>query len=142
MSGEFEVVRKVGRIVEIYLHNLRSAADVDAIGAAFLTAAGDLPRVIIVGDYRRASTLSPDVADRFVQVFSRSNPRIERSALLVLPEQATFQMQVERMVREANNPSRRTFRDAWALETWLAEILVPDERARVHEMLTQSREAG
>ncbi len=44
-------------------------------------------------------------------------------------------MQIQRMIREANNPSRRAFRDPSELFEWLSEVLDAKERVRLRELL-------
>jgi hypothetical protein len=42
---------------------------------------------------------------------------------------------MERLVREAANPARRTFRAEHELEHWLSETLTPDERTALSVFL-------
>ena len=46
-----------------------------------------------------------------------------------------FGLQVERMIRDANNPARRAFRDVGVLQTWLGEVLAAAEKTRLQEFL-------
>ena len=45
-------------------------------------------------------------------------------------------LQIERVIREAGNPARRTFYNKEELQTWLSESLGPRERKRLEEFLT------
>jgi hypothetical protein len=92
-------------------------------------------QVVISGDYRRMRILSPDVAEKFVVMLTAANPRVERSAILCSPDHATALLQIERTVKQAANPSRRTFRDAAELSAWLGEVLTVEERARLFSFL-------
>jgi hypothetical protein len=79
--------------------------------------------VIVCADLTDGRTFSAGTTQQFVALMKADNAKIERSALLLSDASATFLMQVERMVREAANPARRTFRDARALREWLNPVL-------------------
>ena len=53
----------------------------------------------------------------------------------ILNKSPTFGMQIQRMIREADNPNRRAFRDPKELFDWLSEVLDPKERGRLRELL-------
>jgi hypothetical protein len=91
---------------------------------------------IVCADLTAARTFSSDTTQQFVALMRTDNARIERSALLLSDASATFLLQVERMVREAANPARRTFRDPRSLREWLAPLLSPTEDAALAEFLT------
>jgi hypothetical protein len=133
----FTVDRSVGRLIEARLVSLRTVDDVgrfeDAMRAEFDRVDG---KAIVCADWRVANVLPPAVADRLIELLARGNPRLERSAILLSAEHATFNLQVERVVREAKNSARRTFRDAPAMVAWLGESLTPAERDRVARFLS------
>ncbi|HEY2748491.1 MAG TPA: hypothetical protein VGL86_27905 [Polyangia bacterium] len=133
----FTVEHHAGRLIETRTSHLASLEEVAAFGARFREIAGKLPaaQVVICGDYRGMRILSPDVAERFVAMLTAANPRVERSAILCSPDHATSLLQIERTVKQAANPSRRTFRDAGDLAAWLGQLLTDDERARLAEFL-------
>lgn len=134
----FTVEHRVGRLLETRTAQLSSLGEVADFGARFREIAGKLgtQQVVICGDYRGMRIFSPDVAERFVAMLTAANPRVERSAILCSPDNATSLLQIERTVKQAANPSRRTFRDAGELTAWLGEVLTADERARVAAFLT------
>jgi hypothetical protein len=68
-------------------------------------------------------------------MLARVNPRVTRSAILTLPEDAMTNLQVVRLVREAQNASRRAFTDARDMTNWLSEMLSPAEGARLKKFL-------
>jgi hypothetical protein len=137
--GTFEVEHHTGRLVETRVSALTSIEDVVAFGARFREVAGAIAaeQVIICGDYRKTHILAPAVAEKFVAMLTSSNPRVERSGILCSPDHATALLQIERTVKEANNKSRRTFRDPAELGAWLAEVLTPNERERVAAFFAQ-----
>jgi hypothetical protein len=93
-------------------------------------------QVVICTDIRRANVFPPEVADAFVGLMKSDNPRLERSAFLV-GESAMFGLQVERMLRDAGNPARKSFRDRAVLAAWLGELLDAKERARLAQYLEE-----
>jgi hypothetical protein len=99
-------------------------------------------RVVVVTDLTTARTLAPATAERFILLMKSDNPRLERSAIMLGAASATFAMQVERMVREAGNPARRTFRDGDLLTQWLLEVLSEQEQAALRDFMNTSTSAG
>lgn len=117
----------------------RVPEDIDAMIAMMREQFGRIPepqRLVICADWRACRILTPPVAERAVQMLIRSNPRVERSAILHNAHQATSLLQVFRLAREAQQQAeRRIYTDALEMEEWLGEVLTPEERARVHSML-------
>jgi hypothetical protein len=129
----------VGRLVEARLFTLEKVDQVaeleEAMRGAFSRAGN---KSVICADWRAANVLAPPVADRLIDLLSKGNPFLERSAVLLAREHATFNLQVERLVRQANNPARKAFRDVAPLQLWLDEILTPAEQVRLREFLSRS----
>lgn len=127
---------RVGRLVEARLEWLGQASDVEAfqrdMSAAFTRAGAG---AIVCADWRKADVLPPEVGDALIEMLRRGNRRFERSAVLLSPATLTFNLQVERLFREAANPARRAFRDAAALSAWLAEVLESAELQQVEALL-------
>jgi hypothetical protein len=65
-------------------------------------------------------------------------PSSKRSAILLGRDQAIFGMQVERVVREAASPARRTFPRRPPHAKCLAEVLDDDEVHRNERVLPRS----
>jgi len=133
----FTVDHSVGRLLEARLEALRTVEDVarfeEAMRQGFDRVEG---KAIVCADWRKANVLPPAVAERMIALLERGNPRLERSAILLAKEHATFNLQVERVVREAKNSARRTFRDAAAMVAWLGESLTAVERDWVARFLS------
>ncbi len=89
-------------------------------------------RVVAAVDFRPAKLFSPEVTDLLVALLRSDNPRIQRSAH-VLSGSALSALQIERMVRESQNPNRKTFREVKDAEDFLARHLNPAQRQRLHE---------
>jgi hypothetical protein len=128
----------VGRLVEARLFALQNVDEVTAFQGAMRDAfrrAG--PKSVICADWRAANLLAPDVADALIALLRVGNAFFERSAILLGTEQALFGMQVERVVREAANPARRTFREPLTMRRWLAEVLNAEEVRRMNEFFRE-----
>jgi hypothetical protein len=131
----------VGRLLEIRLGpGYLAPGDVDdmikMIGQSISTRIAADERVVIAADWRNQRIMNPQTAERTKAMLTGVNPRVLRSSILTLPENATTNMQVVRLVRESENPERRHFTDVAAMRAWLAEILRDDERARLAQFLT------
>jgi hypothetical protein len=136
----FTVECKVGRLIEIRVTSLRTVADADRYSAALRGAYESAPgRLVGCADLRESELFPPDVADKLVPLLTSVNTKFERIATLLPHKGATFQMQVDRLVRAAENPSRRTFREPLEAHAWLSVLLTTEERRRLTEFLNESR---
>jgi hypothetical protein len=132
----FRVVSGSGRLLEIRLVDVCSPDDIALLGARLSEEAQALGvPPIIFGDYRAASPFSQAVADEWSRVMRAFNVKVARSAIILSPENETFNLQFARVVRCAGSASRRCFVDAGELRHWLREFLTEAERARVDEVL-------
>jgi hypothetical protein len=125
---------KVGRLVEIRIWSPVTLAETDLWGAAHdaVIASVDGPYVCFV-DLVDATVFPPDVVAGYVKTM-KNEERLVRTGTL-LNESATFGMQIQRMIREANNPERRAFREPRELFDWLGEKLDRHERDRLRDLL-------
>jgi hypothetical protein len=128
----------VGRLIEVRVETPVAPEELEAFGRRLraVLAPHAFPVAFCV-DLRGARLFPPEVSDGFVALMRADNPRLDRSAFLV-SESALFSLQVERMIREAGSPKRRTFREAAELSTWLGETLSPEEKARLVAYLSSS----
>jgi hypothetical protein len=83
-----------------------------------------------------ATVFPPEVVDAYVSVM-RSEPSLIRTGTLLNPD-PVLGLQIQRMIREANNPNRRVFRDPEALAEWLGEVLTVRERIRLAAALREN----
>src|SRR4051794_6581527 len=119
----------VGRLIEVLVATPVALEEVEAFGKRLRVVVGpQAGKIIVCVDLRGARVFPPAVAEAFVGVMRGDNPRLERSAFLV-SDSALFSLQVERMIREAGSPLRRTFREPADLAAWVADALTDDERA-------------
>jgi hypothetical protein len=65
------------------------------------------------------------------------NERLERVAILVAQSNATLNLQLARIVREAGFTARRVFLDVRQAEAHLATVLEPSELTRMREFLAE-----
>jgi hypothetical protein len=131
----FHVAASVGRLVEVRPEALPNVDAVGAIGAAIgkaIRAAGG--EALFCVDWRRLRILAPPVADALVVLMKSGNPRLVRSAALI-GAQAAFGLQVDRVLRSADNPSRRAFRDPEELLGWIGEVATAEEAAQARAFL-------
>jgi hypothetical protein len=130
---------RVGRLVEIKAdHGFRSVGDVDDMLDSMVKAATRVDaglKYVIAADWRGVTIMSPEIAAEARAMLSKNNPRVERSAILTLPEQSTTSLQVQRLVREAENAHRRHFTDVHEQCKWLAQVLNDAEKTRLYEFM-------
>jgi hypothetical protein len=130
----WSVERRIGKLVEIRIWSPVSVEETVPWGSAHdeVIASVEGPYVCFV-DLTHATVFPQDVVEAYVKTM-RNEPRLVRTATL-LNTSPTFGMQIQRMIREANNPNRRVFRDPQELVPWLGEVLEGDERGRLRELL-------
>jgi hypothetical protein len=137
----FTVERRVGRLVEARVFRLMAVADVEQYGRAF-------PRhllnghPILLADHRPVVIYPQDVVDRLIEMFRGLNRSWERAAIMISSTNATLQLQLQRVVREAHNPSRRVFTDSREACRFLSETLTPEELARADAFLDEAPPSG
>lgn len=118
---------------------LATVAEADAYATELARVVSLFPpgvKPVLCADHRPVSIYSQPVADRLAELFSVMNSRLECAALLAAATNATFAMQLGRIVREAHNPARRVFDDAVDAATFLGRALDRNEQARLHLFLT------
>ena len=121
------------RIVLVRVRSLDSVDEAISLGRELMTAVSRARGQLVgTADFRAARIFSPSVTDTMVGILRAENARFDRSAFL-LGAGATFTLQIERVVREAANPKRRTFRDVTDCEAYLGEALTAPQRACLHE---------
>jgi hypothetical protein len=130
---------RVGRLMEIRVDaGYQSVRDVERMIAMIQAIMGELPageRFTVAADWRKVSMMSPETAVRARDMLTRTNPRVVRSAILTLPDRSLSNLQVLRLVREAELENRRHFTSPGQQWRWLAETLTPVERTRLAEFL-------
>lgn len=132
----FKIEHNTGRLIEAVVATPLAASEVTDLVHRFRMHVLGVPgRVVLCGDVTGMQLLPSEWADQFTAMFTRDNAKVERSAFLVSQKRSAFGNQLERMVREANNPARRVFDSKLALETYLAPVLDDAERAAVRALL-------
>jgi len=90
---------------------------------------------VLCADWEQIEILSPQVSEAVIAMLAATNAKIVSSGILLAPEAATFNLQAERVIRDANNPGRKAFRDRRKLLDWFAGVLKPDEMQAACEFL-------
>jgi hypothetical protein len=136
----FTVQRNVGKLFEARVFRLATLADLEQYSHAFARARSE-GELVLCADHRPVAIYPPAVADRLVALFKVMNVHWQRVAVLVARSNATLAMQLQRIVRESGNPSRRVFFDAADANRFLAEVLDEKERARLSAFLEETPSA-
>lgn len=125
-----------GRLVEVRVKPPLTLDEIKQFVAEHRATVSRIPdRYVGVVDLHRATVFPPEVADALIQLLSQMADRVERTAFLI-GESAVFALQIERVIRNAANPNRKTFREPGPLKEWLGEILSASERSRLDGFLT------
>jgi len=136
----YHLDHQVGRLVEIRIWSPVSLEEAVRWGrdhnALIDRVVG--PYVCFV-DLVDATVFPADVVDAYVATM-KTEPRLLRTGTL-LNASPTFGLQIQRMIREANHPDRKAFRDPAELESWLGAVLDAPERRRLGELVAVRRAA-
>jgi hypothetical protein len=129
----------VGRLVEVRAEaGYRTPGDVDATFLEVEEAIAKLPatvQVVTIVDWRKCSIMSPEAAAQMVRRVMGLQHRTLRTAIVVSPDSPSVILQFGRVIRDADNPSRKMCLDAAEAITWLNDVLILEERARLRWFL-------
>jgi hypothetical protein len=129
----------VGRLMEIRVGaGYQSVRDVDRMIAMMQHHMSQLApgqKFVVAADWRKVTMMSPETAARAREMLTRSNPRVIRSTILTLPDRSAANLQVVRLVREAESENRRHFTSAHEQYRWLCEVLREPEQIRLYDFL-------
>jgi hypothetical protein len=137
----FSIEHRAGRLVEIAIWSPVSAEEAAPwVELHDRVVAGVGGPYFCLVDLSRATVFPPDAVEAYVATM-RNEPLLLRTATL-LGESPTLHLQILRMIREANHPQRRAFRDARHALGFLAEIATADERVRLRRLLGEGAGRG
>src|SRR5262245_6149043 len=123
------VQANTGHLATLRMVSPVTAEEFDEFAVDLLKVVRFIPdHVVFCSDFRGVNVFAPPIVERIVKGMRRDNPKIKRTALLLPASSAIMSLQIERIVREAGNPARRTFRAAHDAVAWLGEVLEQHER--------------
>jgi hypothetical protein len=130
----WSIDRRVGKLVEIRIWSPVTLEETLPWAEAHDALVSKIhgPYVCLV-DLTEAKVFPQDVVHGYVSTMKNEQNLVRTGTLL--SESPTFGMQIQRMIREADNPNRRAFRDPSELFVWLSEVLDEKERERLRDVL-------
>ena len=131
----YTLARKVGKLVEIRVASPVTVDETIAFSRELQALVAKMDRFISCSDFSRVVIFPPEVVATYVECMKILNTKLERTALLT-PYSATVGLQLGRLLRDAGNPKRRTFRSTTQLALWLSEVLTIQEQVRLQEFLS------
>jgi hypothetical protein len=132
----FTVRSGFGRLLEVRVVEVLSVEDIASLSAGLAEGVLALAvRPFVFCDCRSAPPFSQAVADQWSRDMRGFNDKVVRSAILLSPDNETFNLQLARVVRCAGSTSRRLFSEADELRAWLCDLLTDVELARVDQLL-------
>lgn len=136
----FSLENRVDGLIEARVFALSDLAAADRYAETLTTLSTRVAErhgPVLCADHRPIVIYRQDVADRLASLFAAMNSRLTRVAVVVSRSNATLVMQLERIVREAKNPSRRVFFEAGDAATFIAPALSPAAAERARAFLTE-----
>jgi hypothetical protein len=138
----YRVEQRAGRLVEVRVGLPFTSVDVDGCAEVVRHLLMKQKSLVFCVDLLQTSLLAPHDADKFVALMRQDNLRVARNGFLMANRLSTVALQMERLLREAGNPARRIFYSPAPLKAWLAEVLTPEEQARLDVFLDESVRAA
>ena len=128
MPAHFTVNVATGRLITARWYVMRTDVDAKAYGTAVRNAVESVKqKAVICADWSQATLVAPEVAPVLLAALSGVQSKTACSVILLATEHATFNLQAERLIRDAAFEGRRTFRDAQQLLAHLKTLLLPME---------------
>jgi hypothetical protein len=125
----------VGRLVEVRIASPLTLEEIKQFTSEHQAVIKRLARKYVgVVDLLQADVFPVPVAENLIHLLSIWAPQVERTAFLIR-DSALFALQVERVLRNSNNPNRHAFREPEVLKEWLGEILDPLEQGRLAQFV-------
>ncbi len=132
----YSVDNNAGRLIEVRLGTPLPAGDVDAcIARIKAIVAQNRHGALFCIDVVQCDVLAPESAEKFLAMMRTQNGTVLRTAYLLPVANAIVGLQVERLIRDAHNSSRRAFRDATSLEAWLVPVMTMVEAQQLRKFL-------
>jgi hypothetical protein len=104
--------------------------------SGFRSAVSEIPSLVVLcADFRKVQMMSDEVVGALLDGLRQYNARIERSALMLPANAPTPRIQMERLLREAENVRRRVCADAADVKAWLSSSLDGAQQARLADFL-------
>jgi len=132
---DYFVEHRIGRLVVTRLCSMRDVHAVDYVRRMMTNTLLIHGPAVLCADWEHIEIFSPPVSEAVISMLTVTNSKIVSSGILLAPQAATFNLQAERVIRDANNPSRKAFRDRRKLLDWFVGFLQPDEMQAVSEFL-------
>ena len=133
----FSVKNLTGRLLEICLAAPFPDREVDDFVAetrrGVLALLQHHPNLVVCVDCRRLTVLSQEASTKVLEMMKVDSPKILRGAYLV--DQASFGIQMQRMIRSSGSPHRRCVTTVDEAVAWLATSLNERERSRLTHFL-------
>lgn len=130
----------VGRLVGMRVGALSTMKVLDATSRRFFTVLEGVPgSAVVCADYRRLQVMNDDAEAMLTACMATANGKVQRSALLLPVQDEAVRFQMERVLREARNPSRRICVDSAEAKAWLCSVLSPAERKSLDAFLLAVR---
>lgn len=132
------VENHAGRLIEVKLASPLGIQEVEQFTQQHIALMRKIPaKYVGVVNLLEAYVFPSVVADGLTKLLSGAASHVERTALLI-GDSAVFGLQVERVIRESNNPNRRAFRNGQELITWLSEVLTPAEHRQLEKFVREA----
>lgn len=127
-----EIVRIEGKLVLVKVVSPLTLEEISQADRKMAQTEAEIGgKAVIFADYRATTLLNPTESEALLKMFRSHNEHLERSAILVSEESAMAVLQMSRVVRQANLPTRRSFKDSQEVVAWLGEVLTAEERERL-----------
>jgi hypothetical protein len=134
-SPAFSVNVRAGHLIEVRVRRMDHLADLESLHQAVFRAIHQAgPGAVILADHRLTAPVPPRIANAWSRAMRSANGLVARSAFLLDPDNAVYNMQLARVVRCSCHDARRLFTDTEELCIWTGGALSGIEREALHAL--------
>lgn len=129
-----DVKNQVGRLIEVVFETPTTPSEWRELAKQLsFIQSQSIEKYMYCANMAKAKLFQPEEVKLLKKIMEMDNSRLLRTAMYFGTNSAVFLLQMERLIREAASPSRKTFRDPQKLISWMSEVATPEEEQRIRE---------
>jgi len=136
-----DVRNQVGRLIEVVFETPTTSSEWRELAKQLRSIhSQSTERYMYCANMAKAKLFQPEEVILLKRIMEVDNSRLLRSAMYLGSNSAVLLLQMERLIREAASPARKTFRDPQKLISWMSEVATSDEEQRIREIYSNLQE--
>ena len=130
-----DIRNQVGRLIEVIFETPTTPSEWRELAKQLSSIhSQSTERYMYCANMAKAKLFQPEEVVLLKRIMEQDNPRLLRTAMYLGSNSAVLLLQMERLIREAASPARKTFRDPQKLINWMSEVATSNEEQRIREI--------